>query len=351
MRSALARVISTGLLSTASFAFVGCETIPDQREVTRVAYEDIVKNIRCEIQEALAAYRDDSPFLTTNIGYEFDFKSEKTKEAGFGFRGVWPFRWNTNNKGAGTFTLQDPATGAMITKRRLGQGVFRAGETLKNIKLADCSSVHYRASFAYPVKGRIGIEKIIDRYYDLVRLNRVSVTDLVETIEFQTTLNAGLTPILFLRPVTGVARTFNVDVGLTRKRDDTHRLIVTLKPKADPPPPAKVVLVDGSQLEVTAIPTPTPPKPDDSISFAPADTELGRRQRAESERAVSERRRAKTSERERRNAATQRARRRPDTRRSPGGLSPEDKRALERSLDRATQRQISDELRRLDVIQ
>lgn len=219
------------ILSSAAI-FAGCQRIPDQSRVTKMDFSDIVRNVRCEFQEALAPiYPRGHWIYETGVAYQFIFTSTINNNADFGFTGNWPFFENTpftNNRSNGNL---NGVISADIDKTREGITDLKITETLENIMKSDCSSSEYFRSYKYPIKGRIGVDPLIEKYYRSTSIRGItSITDISQTIDFTVKKTGGFDPTLFLSPLPLPARTFNFPLKFSADRSDQHKVVITFVP-------------------------------------------------------------------------------------------------------------------------
>lgn len=206
----------------------GCSTHPLPEDVTRKTTFDIVQKIRCEARQGIFdAGIDNHPDLSSStIGFDFNFKITET-----------------SGLTDGSLSFMSPAHGGSLTvglrggvsKSRVNERIFRVVDNLYDLKRdQSCEPDRLRANFIYPMAGHIGMDEIVVTFAKLrgftPALTKIKDTNnvLSDTLQFTTTLTAGITPTLKVDAGVGSLHltnfTLNGDIG----RTDVHTVNVAI---------------------------------------------------------------------------------------------------------------------------
>ena len=198
----------------------GCSAIPRQEDVTRISTYDIVTQIRCEAQKAVAYYRRD--YRTASIAYEFTFDVTE----------------NNNASGDVTFTIPFITGGSFSLLANAGS--HRQGNTRRNFKIVDafdelmqvrCSEEDRQRNWLYPISGHIGAYEVVTTFIKLQQVNNAKAGEVftfADNLKFTTTFSGGVTPQLRLNPITDRFRVTAANADLNATRIDFHEVKLTL---------------------------------------------------------------------------------------------------------------------------
>jgi hypothetical protein len=270
-------------LVATGFALGACAIRPLPEHVTGVNTATIVKKTRCEARAAIVASRVDwlhdhgHPQVInedTLIEYEptFDQKTIKFLTYFDGTGIVYNFTLDgTESNGASftadvvrplmhTTTTLTPSAGDTLMREDIRSFTISDsfGELLGRKMRGECDKLGVPGpNYQYPIVGRIGVEEIVTTFIELT-FNGLGVTQdltknppkigdtpsssspiaMVDTINFTTTITAGLTAKVVFSPPGMDWRLADATLPLTASRTDKHQLIIGL---ALPGPPSSVV--------------------------------------------------------------------------------------------------------------
>ncbi len=245
-RSAYSSLAKFSMISTAVI-FAGCQRIPDQERVTKLSVADIVRNIRCEVQEALAEEYVDGGKLypekitrkdgkvvenwiyQATVSYTFEFTSTINNNLDLAFNGIWNIPRRVGRRASERLTSNNAGD---FDKKREGINTWEANEKLRTLIKADCSSVNYRRSFRYPIKGRIGVYKVLEDFYNIGSSPFLTTKKYQRLLRFTVLKGGTINPIYFISPVPLDRRTFTIPLTWRADRTDVHS--VTLAFVLDP---------------------------------------------------------------------------------------------------------------------
>lgn len=266
---------SIGRLSpiVAACVVAGCSTRPLPEDVQRLDTTAIVHRIRCETRDAIT--RNVAKILKT---YDSDIEnlinqnegkinlalrnkiSDKSKEiydkfstAAFSYD--FSFNIYISNDISGLINLASPLPlptlniGLSSSANRLRRNLrnFRvtdSADEIVNKMTTECIRDSNQSSeFIYPITGTIGMEELINSFYQLVQQNGLDGTKddedvpaISDTITFTTTLTGGVSPLLAINPVGRSLQVASASLNATTTRSDTHSVIISI---ALPPPPKR----------------------------------------------------------------------------------------------------------------
>lgn len=215
MRSAPA-AISVAILTLCQ----GCSHIPDPGDVEGAEPFAILQRIRCEVREAI---EQDQPgnteLLKATIGYGLRLKSEENtaQSATPGLK--WPLLHGSISLGAS----------ANSETERYSEGITNVTEDVEKTLTADCNTLHGPLVGLYPIVGKLGLRKIVNRY---VKVNEIGATapvqGFVQELKFRLKFKAGLKPSYELIPGFNPNTTGLFDFSADRQ--DTHVLTISMTP-------------------------------------------------------------------------------------------------------------------------
>jgi len=189
---------------------------------------DIVKNIRCELQEALlTAYFKGNWIYASYVAYEFRFTSTINNNGDLNFTGFWPFQ---RKRGDGRV---DGIAKIDYDKTRKGESAITIKETFNNVANEDCSSAMYFRSFKYPIKGKIGVNRVVDDFYRSSSIKGLSqISEFTRELEFKVVKAGSIDVTYFIapdpvRPAGVLRRTFKTQLIFAADRADTHKVTFT----------------------------------------------------------------------------------------------------------------------------
>ena len=179
-------------------------------------------------------------FIGTGIGYNFHFEITENNNASGDATFVWPIH-------LGSFTL---AIGAGDNKQRFSDRTIKLGATFADlIKVDDCVPQEERLAHRYPIKGRIGLDEVVEQYVLISEDKHSNLASgkkdiYTDTIRFTTEISGSVSPSFSIAPALG--RTISADLDLAVDRKDVHEVVVSLVPyKVDTPKkPTEVKIVN-----------------------------------------------------------------------------------------------------------
>lgn len=195
---------------------VSCHASPDVRDVTQIDTIDIIRNIRCETREAVAAYPPDHWVHGTAIAYGFTFNAIEKNGFGGGIGFTFPV------SPAGKWVL---GADAGIARHREGESVVDMGEILANLTSLDCAAPSGPAH-GYPITGNVGIREVVDRFVAVNSLPGVVQKKYTRALRYELRVNGGLKPTISVIPSAGNIR--DGSLSITAERQDVHKLLLAL---------------------------------------------------------------------------------------------------------------------------
>jgi hypothetical protein len=261
----------------------GCAIHPVPEDVTGVNTYHIVRQIRCETREAakefllkelrrLAADHEDQPgdpiaqrvvaeyeadpdalsnfrpelFLgpqhaqvrnlynviySAGVAYNFDLTMTEDNNLGtsINFLGPW----------SSPFTL---GIGADANRQRANERTFTITDTLGTLltKLNTpvrghryCDGQIVEANYAYPIAGRIGVDKMVQTFFELVLFTNLSADKggpptMADKLTFTTMVDLSAMPKVVFAPVTSGLQLADASLTGVAKRSDVHQVTVGL---------------------------------------------------------------------------------------------------------------------------
>jgi hypothetical protein len=203
--------------SAAALVLASCHASPDIRDVTRIDTVEIIRNVRCEAKDALAAYPPSHWVHRAAIAYGFNFDAIERNGLAAGLTFGFPItngRWVLGVDGG-------------VAKHRQGTNVVDIGEVLGNLSRLDCIN-RPTPSIAYPITGRIGVAEVIQSFVAVGSMDGVAQKSFTRTVRYELRLNAGVRPTISVLPAPGNPRDANLN--LSANREDIHRLLLSLEP-------------------------------------------------------------------------------------------------------------------------
>jgi hypothetical protein len=208
------RVLVVGML----VFLAGCHTSPDVRDVAQIDTVEIIRNIRCEVRDAVATYDSKHWINTAAIAYGFTFNAlEKNGIAG-GLTFTFPVM------PAGKWVL---GLDAGVSRHREGENVVDLGEILGNLDELDCSSRPPDAP-GYPITGRVGLKEVIDAFVAVNAFSGVLQKKFTRSLRYELRMNGGIKPSISVIPAPGNIRDGTLNAGA--ERQDVHKLLIALVP-------------------------------------------------------------------------------------------------------------------------
>lgn len=233
----------------------GCSVHPIPDDVSRYSTFDIVRNIRCEAKETVAARigraLKDYPALSDidpNLIREPD-NAKRIAEIAPGLAATFDNYSNgsiaynfefviteNNTKGGSLSFLKPFLTSAgvslnadgNISKTRVGERRFNMVETFYDLSKLECGEyVRPDRNKMYPLTGSIGMEKIMTTFIDLSELGG-GQEKFIDTITFTTSVRGGVNASIELAPVTDKFKLTRASANFRNSRTDVHKLIVSL---------------------------------------------------------------------------------------------------------------------------
>jgi hypothetical protein len=223
----------------------GCHTSPDVRDVVPIDTVEIIRNIRCEVRDAVVTYDSNHWIHTAAIAYGFTFNAlEKNGIAG-GLTFTFPVM------PAGKWVL---GLDAGVSRHREGENVVDLGEILGNLDQLDCASRPADAP-GYPITGRVGLKEVIDGFVAVNAFNGVLQKKFTRSLRYELRMSGGIKPTITVIPAPGNIRDGTLNAGA--ERQDVHKLLIALVPpnKASTTPAVK----DAPKQSLRAIPRAAPP--------------------------------------------------------------------------------------------
>ena len=243
-------------------ALAACSIHPVPFDVPGYRTIDIVKRIRCEAKQALDKFAQEDAFKrriydNMTIGYKFTFTITENNNLGAKANLFMPIS-------NGTFTL---GINGGSERERVGIRDFTFVDNFREARDeqvcnlgANGNKDRNRENFAYPITGRIGLEEVIRTYLELQTIGlgklppvvfklpprdpelrklakkqdrkapATATAEFVETFEFATTISAGASPKVELKPIGSGLSLTQASGDLSGSRTDRHAVIVTLAP-------------------------------------------------------------------------------------------------------------------------
>jgi len=260
--------IARPVVAVLATLLAGCSMHPLPEDVSRASTYDIVERIRCEVKEALDAFKDDRHanriIGLTAIGYDFSFdmgEGNHIRDVGDRTPGA-ALKFQRPSVADKTKAFSLDVT-ARAEKFRRNVRRFRIIEELKDVKEhpLDCSNATKRRNPVYPITGATGLGEIVSTYVRLEILTDfrnpwlkkpqpgqpppigTGVPDLPkpqvfafenknvvfsDVIKFTTRLTAGVKPTLTLSSIPGDLRMTSASIFGSAERTDLHTLIVAI---------------------------------------------------------------------------------------------------------------------------
>ena len=190
------------------------------------------------LEERRRGHADLQAFLGNTFAYSLRFEIEETNDTRISSADfTWPIT-------SGTLTLGILAGDKRLRKGKREVRVVVGFEEL--LGRADCTEAKgldpngTRHVLRYPIRGRIGLDEVIDQYLVLQKKAKLKATfdsgpTYRSVITFTTTIDGSLKPGVTITRVSG--RKFTGGSTLMGKREDLHEVTVVI----EPPPSAKEV--------------------------------------------------------------------------------------------------------------
>jgi len=206
-----------------------------EEQITKVQgetgkYRGIEKKITTLSTERAKRYMQLLAFDHTAMAMQFRFEITENNSATASGSLIWPVH-------LGTFGI---VYNAGDVKKRLGKRVVKVAATFSEIIALKCTEPLADA-FArrYPITGNIGIGELIMQYLQVIAANKLSPgQSFTDTIQFTTTINAGVNPSVDLKNLHAVV--IKGGANLSADRSDIHEVIVDIAPPETSTKPANV---------------------------------------------------------------------------------------------------------------
>jgi len=171
-------------------------------------------------------------FYDTGIAYNFDFTMTEDNDLTAGVDFLKPL---TQPR----FTL---GIDAGIKRKRSNYRTFTVTDTFSSLlKLNNrvyCAGQIVQANYAYPIAGRIGVDKLVNDFIELTLFanlggkatpgNPGGPPTIADRLTFTTTLNASADPMVVFTPVTSAFQLTNASLTASAVRSDMHQVAVAL---------------------------------------------------------------------------------------------------------------------------
>jgi hypothetical protein len=267
--------------AAAALLLSGCALHPVPEDVTGVDTYHIVRQIRCETREAAAEFvikelrrlateggdqiaqrivadYDENPetisnfnpavfrgtnyarvrdlynvIYTTAIAYNFDLTMTEDNNLGASANFLAP--WATS-----TFTL---GLGGNADRQRANERVFTITDTVGTLLMnlstpirgeRYCDGQLRGANYVYPIAGHIGVDKMVQTFFELVLLADLSAPDkgtpptMADKLTFTTLVDLTATPKVVFSPVKSGFQTSDASLTGVARRTDVHKVTVGL---------------------------------------------------------------------------------------------------------------------------
>jgi hypothetical protein len=225
-----------GFIAAIAPALAGCSTFPRPEDVTRKTTLAIVHQIRCEAKRAVVdiAYNRNNPYPTpinyTTASISYDFSFDIVEDNNASADGTWGLPYTLG----GAFSLT-------------ANGQFnRTRHTIRNFKITDTFEQLYNTqcgeppppgvasqpeNLIYPISGEIGIYEVVKTFINLQQIENPKAGEVftfADTLQFTTTLSAGVQPTLVISPFPDRFRLAGAKGNFNADRTDMHKVVLTL---------------------------------------------------------------------------------------------------------------------------
>jgi hypothetical protein len=220
-----------GFIAAIAPAIAGCSTFPRPEDVTRKTTLAIVHQIRCEAKRAVVdiAYNRNNPhpvpinYTTASISYDFSFDIVEDNNASAD--GTWGLPYTLG----GAFSLT--ANGQFDRIRHTIRN-FKISDTFEQLYNTRCDdAVPQMENLIYPISGEVGIYEVVKTFINLQQLDNPkagAVFTFADTLQFTTTLSAGVQPTLVISPFPDRFRLAGAKGNFNADRTDMHKVVLTL---------------------------------------------------------------------------------------------------------------------------
>jgi hypothetical protein len=250
------RTFSLAALASLLLVTTGCSTHPLPEDFSRRGTKDLVQYLRCELASGVAGIRgieniSQSDLEKTAVGV--DLKLNMTE---------------VNNAAGGKIGLSDPISGGKFLldfegsaeKSRSNERTVRIIDTFKALKQISkdekCNREAQSANFVYPIAGSIGVDEIVNTYWDIKGLTTYDPDTSSEgaafsdKLIFNTKLSTGVSPSITVSSGSAELRLTNLGLDIDVSRQDVHQITITLStadPKKDGKKPNRAASESRSQ--------------------------------------------------------------------------------------------------------
>jgi hypothetical protein len=197
-----------------------CHTSPDVRDVTNIDTVDIIRNVRCEVRDAVLTYDRGHWIHRTAIAYGFTFNALEKN----GLTGSLMFAFPVMPAGKWVLGLDGG-----VSRHREGESVVDLGEIIGNLKALDCVA-RPSPTHGYPITGQVGIKEVIDRFVAVNGFSGVLQKKFTRSLRYELRMNGGIKPSISVVPAPGHLRDAGLNAG--GERQDVHKLLIALVPPA-----------------------------------------------------------------------------------------------------------------------
>ncbi len=207
---------------------------------------DIIKNVRCELKDALNRYPEADPINKWVIAYAFTFTAVEDNRA----NGAADF---TIPIAHGSFRI---GFDAGTVRHREGEKQITLAERIGNVRKLDCTALHRTNSSHYPILGRVGITEVIDRYASLMREDKVKIGVFTDQLFFTLNYAGGVRSSATIVPLSGHNRSFVLNAAALR--EDRHKLLLQITPPAPPKEPLEIAITNFEDFQPVVVQTVLP---------------------------------------------------------------------------------------------
>jgi hypothetical protein len=220
-----------GLIAAIAPTLAGCSTVPRTEDVSRKSALGIVHQIRCEAKRAVVdvAYNRNNPYpspidyTTASISYAFTFDIFENNNASAD--GTWGLPYTLG----GMFSLT--ASGQFDRNRHTIRS-FTIVDTFEELYNTQCDDAAPQLeNLLYPISGEIGIYEVVSTFINLQQVGNPKAGEVftfADTLQFTTTLSAGVQPKLVISPFNDRFRLAGANGNFSADRTDFHKVMITL---------------------------------------------------------------------------------------------------------------------------
>lgn len=224
-----------GLMCLPALFVTACQSIPLQEDLTRVSTVEITTHILCEMKATLesgdfkyftsAAFNKKNKYIEDEyaISFDFDFSARQKNKKSADLNLVFPVALGTLSIGLDKGDIEDENYSQEKFKITKGFGTF------KKLPCNQVSSHHMlvqEPAGALPIRGKIGLDKIIEQYFTLKHFNSTNLESFSRKIEFKVTSNLGTKGTVSIERANG--EKIEANAGASGNRVDWHQLTLTI---------------------------------------------------------------------------------------------------------------------------